>query len=47
MVALVGAALAAGIVLLSRRNPIDAKNVNDGHEVAIRTTPPSNVGTAA
>ncbi|MGW1876691.1 anion permease [Streptomyces sp. NPDC001975] len=47
VVALVGAALAAGIVLLSRRNPIDAKNVNDGHEVALRTTPPSNVGTAA
>ncbi|MEU9153891.1 inorganic phosphate transporter [Streptomyces sp. NPDC048417] len=47
VVALVGAALAAGIVLLSRRNPIDAKNVNDGHEVAIRTTPPSHVGTAA
>ncbi|MGW7421089.1 anion permease [Streptomyces sp. NPDC054813] len=47
VVALVGAALAAGIVLLSRRNPIDAKNVNDGHEVAVRTTPPSNVGTAA
>ncbi|MFG3293681.1 anion permease [Streptomyces sp. NPDC048179] len=47
VVALVGAALATGIVLLSRRNPIDAKNVNDGHEVAIRTTPPSNVGTAA
>ncbi|MEW1776264.1 inorganic phosphate transporter [Streptomyces sp. NPDC086777] len=47
VVALVGAALAAGIVVLSRRNPIDAKNVNDGHEVAIRTTPPSNVGTAA
>ncbi|MEU9346790.1 inorganic phosphate transporter [Streptomyces sp. NPDC048278] len=47
VVALVGAALAAGIVVLSRRNPIDAKNVNDGHEVAVRTTPPSNVGTAA
>ncbi|MFJ8492138.1 anion permease [Streptomyces sp. NPDC094038] len=47
VVALVGAALAAGIVVLSRRNPIDAKNVNDGHEVAIRTTPPSDVGTAA
>ncbi|MFF4120695.1 anion permease [Streptomyces sp. NPDC001714] len=47
VVALVGAALAAGIVVLSRRNPIDAKNVNDGHEVAIRTTTPSNVGTAA
>ncbi|MER6269364.1 inorganic phosphate transporter [Streptomyces sp900105755] len=47
VVALVGAALAAGIVMLSRRNPIDAKNVNDGHEVAIRSTPPSSVGTAA
>ncbi|MEU6195600.1 inorganic phosphate transporter [Streptomyces sp. NPDC047061] len=47
VVALVGAALATGIVLLSRRNPIDAKNVNDGHEVAVRPTPPSNVGTAA
>ncbi|MFE5031346.1 inorganic phosphate transporter [Streptomyces sp. NPDC056683] len=47
VVALVGAALAAGIVVLSRRNPIDAKNVNDGHEVAIRSTPPSSVGTAA
>ncbi|MFF7473738.1 inorganic phosphate transporter [Streptomyces sp. NPDC008092] len=47
VVALVGAALAAGIVVLSRRNPIDAKNVNDGHEVAVRATPPSNVGTAA
>ncbi|MFD4598736.1 anion permease [Streptomyces sp. NPDC058464] len=47
VVALVGAALATGIVLLSRRNPIDAKNVNDGHEVAVRSTPPSNVGTAA
>ncbi|MER6462595.1 inorganic phosphate transporter [Streptomyces sp. NPDC001228] len=47
VVALVGAALATGIVLLSRRNPIDAKNVNDSHEVAVRTTPPSNVGTAA
>ncbi|WP_316783850.1 inorganic phosphate transporter [Streptomyces sasae] len=47
VVALVGAALAAGIVLLSRRNPIHADNVNDHHEVAIRTTPPSHVDTAA
>ncbi|MEV6764601.1 inorganic phosphate transporter [Streptomyces sp. NPDC051105] len=47
VVALVGAALAAGIVLLSRRNPIDAKNVNDGHKVALRSAAPSNVGTAA
>ncbi|GAA2300234.1 inorganic phosphate transporter [Streptomyces violaceusniger] len=47
VVALVGAALAAGIVLLSRRNPVDAKNVNDTHEVTIRNEPPSTVGTAA
>lgn len=40
-------ALAAGIVLLSRRNPVDAKNVNDAHEVTIRTEPPATVGTAA
>jgi PiT family inorganic phosphate transporter len=47
VVALVGAALAAGIVLLSRRNPVHADNVNDHHEVAIRTAPPAGVGTAA
>ncbi|MEV6127158.1 inorganic phosphate transporter [Streptomyces violaceusniger] len=47
VVALVGAALAGGIVLLSRRNPVDAKNVNDAHEVTIRTEPPAKVGTAA
>jgi PiT family inorganic phosphate transporter len=47
VVALVGAALAAGIVLLSRRNPVHADNVNDHHEVAIRTAPPTGVGTAA
>ncbi|MEV7980604.1 inorganic phosphate transporter [Streptomyces sp. NPDC086519] len=47
VVALVGAALAAGIVMLSRRNPIHAKNVNAGHEVAVRSTSPSRAGTAA
>ncbi|MCL6672820.1 inorganic phosphate transporter [Streptomyces panaciradicis] len=47
VVALVGAALAAGIVLLSRRNPVHANNVNDAHEVTIRTEPPAPVGTAA
>ncbi|MFJ4281195.1 anion permease [Streptomyces massasporeus] len=46
-VALVGAALAAGIVLISRRNPVHAHNVNDAHEVSIRTEPPAKVGTAA
>lgn len=47
VVALVGAALAAGIVLLSRRNPVHANNVNDAHEVTLRTEPPAPVGTAA
>ncbi|MFI9754811.1 anion permease [Streptomyces collinus] len=47
VVALVGAALAAGIVLISRRNPVHAHNVNDAHEVSIRTEPPAKVGAAA
>ncbi|MFI6660357.1 anion permease [Streptomyces sp. NPDC050523] len=46
VVALVGAAVAAGIVLLSRRNPVHADNVNDHHEVAVTATP-APVGTAA
>ncbi|WP_280865645.1 inorganic phosphate transporter [Streptomyces sp. SAI-127] len=47
VVALVGAAVAAGIVLLARRNPVGAHNVNDAHEVTLRTEPPARVGTAA
>ncbi|MFJ3620066.1 anion permease [Streptomyces iakyrus] len=47
VVALVGAALAAGIVAISRRNPVHAHNVNDAHEVSIRTEPPAKVGAAA
>ncbi|MGW3117354.1 anion permease [Streptomyces sp. NPDC001107] len=47
VVALVGAAVAAGIVVASRRNPVHANNVNDGHEVTLRTEPPARVGTAA
>jgi PiT family inorganic phosphate transporter len=47
VVALAGAAVAAGIVLLSRRNPVHANNVNDAHEVNVRTAPPTSVGTAA
>ncbi|MGI5428529.1 anion permease [Streptomyces sp. CA-179760] len=47
VVALVGAALAAGIVAVSRRNPVHAHNVNDAQEVSIRTEPPAKVGTAA
>ncbi|MFE5818334.1 anion permease [Streptomyces sp. NPDC056479] len=46
VVALVGAAVAAGIVLVSRRNPVSVQNVNDTHEVTIRTEP-AHVGTAA
>ncbi|MEU0839578.1 inorganic phosphate transporter [Streptomyces sp. NPDC005962] len=47
VVALIGAALAAGIVILSRRNPVDARNVNETHEVTLRTEQPATVGTAA
>ncbi|MEU9571358.1 inorganic phosphate transporter [Streptomyces massasporeus] len=47
VVALVGAALATGIVVISRRNPVHARNVNDAHEVSIGTEPPAKVGTAA
>ncbi|MEU0166751.1 inorganic phosphate transporter [Streptomyces iakyrus] len=47
VVALVGAALAAGMVVISRRNPVHAHNVNEAHEVSIRTEPPAKVGAAA
>ncbi|MFI9761972.1 anion permease [Streptomyces sp. NPDC051963] len=47
VVALVAAAVAAGIFVASRRNPVHASNVNDHHEVSIRGAEPANVGTAA
>ncbi|MFJ5996293.1 anion permease [Streptomyces sp. NPDC092370] len=47
VVALVGTVLAAGMVVVSRRNPVHARNVNDAHEVGIRTQQPAKVGTAA
>ncbi|MEU6554559.1 inorganic phosphate transporter [Streptomyces sp. NPDC046915] len=47
VVALVGAALSAGIVVISRRNPVHADNVNEHHEVNVRPTAPARVGTAA
>ncbi|EFL34790.1 predicted protein [Streptomyces viridochromogenes DSM 40736] len=53
VVALVGVALAAGLVAVSRRNPVDAHNVNDAydvndaHQVTIRTEQPAKVGAAA
>ncbi|MGW6546242.1 anion permease [Streptomyces massasporeus] len=47
VVALVGTALAATIVVVSRRNPVHAHNVNDAHEGGVRTEPSAKVGTAA
>lgn len=47
VIALVAVALATVIVLASRRNPVHANNVNDHHEVTIRTTAPTDVDTAA
>ncbi|MEU6324147.1 inorganic phosphate transporter [Streptomyces sp. NPDC047009] len=47
VIALVAAAVAAFIVVASRRNPVHAHNVNDSHEVTVRATAPSSVGTAA
>ncbi|MFF5371576.1 anion permease [Streptomyces sp. NPDC013187] len=46
-VALTGAAVAVGIVVVSRRDPVHAHNVNDAQEPAIRTEPSAKVGTAA
>ncbi|MET9494433.1 inorganic phosphate transporter [Streptomyces sp. NPDC006552] len=37
VIALIALALATGIVALARRNPVHAQNVNDHHEVAVRT----------
>ncbi len=47
VIALVAAAVAAFIVVVSRRNPIHAHNVNESHEVTLRGTTPTSVGTAA
>jgi PiT family inorganic phosphate transporter len=47
VIALVAAAVAAFIVVASRRNPVHAHNVNDSHEVTVRATAPTSVGTAA
>ncbi|MFD8235286.1 anion permease [Streptomyces sp. NPDC059696] len=46
-VALAGAALAAGIVLVSRRDPVHARNVNDTCEAALDGEQPTEVGAAA
>jgi PiT family inorganic phosphate transporter len=47
VIALVAAAVALFIVVAAPRNPVDARNVNDHHEVSIRTAAPTGVGTAA
>ncbi|MFH9088034.1 anion permease [Streptomyces sp. NPDC017673] len=47
VIALVVLALATAIVAASRRNPVHADNVNDHHEVTLRTPAPTNVGSAA
>ncbi|MED7822237.1 inorganic phosphate transporter [Streptomyces chiangmaiensis] len=45
VIALVAAAVAAFIVVVSRRNPIHAHNVNESHEVTLRGSTPTSVGT--
>ncbi|KPI11151.1 phosphate transporter [Actinobacteria bacterium OK074] len=47
IIALVAALVAGSIVIASRRNPVHADNVNETHEVNIRTATPTEVGTAA
>ncbi|WP_326724534.1 MULTISPECIES: inorganic phosphate transporter [unclassified Streptomyces] len=47
VIALVALAVAAAIVIASRRNPVSANNVNDAHEVTIRSATPADVGAAA
>ncbi|MFF2929800.1 inorganic phosphate transporter [Streptomyces mirabilis] len=47
VIALCAAAVAAFIVLASRRNPVRADNVNDAHEVTVRADAPTTVGTVA
>lgn len=47
VIALLALAVAAFIVLMSRRNPVHASNVNETHEVGVRATVPTPVSTAA
>ncbi|MCE3033474.1 inorganic phosphate transporter [Streptomyces sp. CMSTAAHL-2] len=46
VVALVALALALGVVVVSRRNPVHADNVNDHHEVTLRSQTPTDIGSA-
>ncbi|MFD6294375.1 anion permease [Streptomyces sp. NPDC060235] len=47
VIALVAVAVASFIVAASRRNPVHAANVNDDHQVTVRTAAPAGVGSAA
>ncbi|MFH9010138.1 anion permease [Streptomyces sp. NPDC017943] len=47
VVGLTGAAVAAGMVLVARRSPVNAHNVNDAHEVPLRGDRPAKAGSAA
>ncbi|MFF4130069.1 hypothetical protein ACFY1B_00755 [Streptomyces mirabilis] len=47
VIALCAAAVAAFIVLASRRKPVRADHVNDAHEVTVRAAAPTTVGTVA
>lgn len=47
VIALVALAVATAIVIASHRNPVSANNVNDAHEVTIRSATPADVGAAA
>ncbi|MBZ3905943.1 inorganic phosphate transporter [Streptomyces griseiscabiei] len=47
VIALLALAVAAVIVLMSRRDPVHASNVNETHEVGVRGAVPAEVSTAA
>ncbi|MBD0740073.1 inorganic phosphate transporter [Streptomyces sp. CBMA29] len=44
VIALIAVAVAGGIVVLSRRNPVRADNVNHGHTTSVRPTAPAGAG---
>lgn len=47
VIALLALAVAAFIVLMSRRDPVHASNVNETHEVSVRGAVPTQISTAA
>ncbi|MFJ5611282.1 anion permease [Streptomyces sp. NPDC093221] len=44
VIALIAVAVAGGIVVLSRRNPVHADNVNHGHTTSVRPAAPAGAG---